>query len=86
VCLPSTCDVRGLVCIAGVGLIVKSYGAVGRAVKALLALDSDVGAIRSLELDIKSGYNRPSALRCLVNLSAWYAPHPDLEQCGKSPC
>jgi hypothetical protein len=32
----------------------KTYGSAGHAVEALLALDVDVGAVGSLELDIES--------------------------------
>lgn len=50
-------------------LAIKTYGAAGDAVKALLALDGHVGAVRSLELDIKGGCIRASVCRVLVHFS-----------------
>jgi hypothetical protein len=47
----------------------ETYGAAGDAVKALLALDGHVGAVRSLELDIKGGCIRASVCRGLVHFS-----------------
>ena len=53
-CLPSTCFLVvsswRAVCYA-----MRSYGAGGDTVEALLALDGHVGAVGSLELDIKGG-------------------------------
>jgi hypothetical protein len=50
-------------------LAIETYGAAGDAVKALLALDGHVGAVRSLELDIKGGCIRASVCRVLVHFS-----------------
>lgn len=67
-CLPSTCflvvsSARG-VCYA-----IRSYGAGGDTIEALLALDGHVGAVGSLELDIKGGcvqiISIPSLVSCL---------------------
>jgi hypothetical protein len=66
---------------------IETYGAAGDAVKALLALDGHVGAVRSLELDIKGGCMGVSACRVLVHLSSLF--HPNMVnpgRCGRSPC
>ena len=45
---------------------IETYGAGGDAVEALLALDGHVGAVGSLELDIKGGCIRASVCHVLV--------------------
>ena len=49
---------------------IETYGAGGDAVEALLALDGHVGAVGSLELDIKGGcvqiISMPSLVSCLI--------------------
>ena len=56
-CLPSTCFV-GVSSSASRMLVwfaTRSYGAGGDTIEALLALDGHVGAVGSLELDVKGG-------------------------------
>jgi hypothetical protein len=65
VCLPSTCF---LAISSGARRIstsyaTRTYGAGGDTIKALLALDGHVGAVGSLELDVKSSYIRASVYR-----------------------
>ena len=68
-CLPSTCFLvvssAREVCYA-----IRSYGAGGNTIEALLALDGHVGAVGSLELDVKSGcvqiISIPSLVSCLI--------------------
>ena len=64
----------------------RSYGAGGDTVEALLALDGHVGAVGSLELDVKGGcvqiISIPSLVSCLFDLPA----HANPGRCGRSPC
>lgn len=69
-CLPSICcDAISLGSrVMEVQYAMETYGAAGDAVEALLALDGDVGAVGSLQLDIKSGCMRASAYHVLFPL------------------
>jgi hypothetical protein len=48
---------------------IRSYGAGGDTIKALLALDGHVGAVGSLELDVKGGYVQRSVYHLLCPIS-----------------
>lgn len=56
-CLPSTCllvvssNAQDMLVLRAI----RSYGAGGDTIEALLALDGHVGAVRGLELDVKGG-------------------------------
>lgn len=52
---------------ANYGRIPWTYGTAGHTVEALLALDGDVGAIGSLELDIESRCNLLSVSACIAS-------------------
>jgi hypothetical protein len=71
VCLPSTCFV-GVSSNARSMLgsyAIRTYGAGGDTIEALLALDGYVGAVGSLELDVKGGCVQISVCHLLCPVS-----------------
>jgi hypothetical protein len=76
VCLPSTCflAISSGARRMSVSFAIRTYGAGGDTIEALLALDGHVGAVGSLELDVKGGYNHQSVC-CL------FRPVPSIGAC-----
>jgi hypothetical protein len=76
VCLPSTCflAISSRARRSSVLYAIRTHGAGGDTIEALLALDGHVGAVGSLELDIKSSYIHKSVC-CL------FRPVPSFGAC-----
>jgi hypothetical protein len=65
----------------------ETYGAGGGTLKGLLALDGDVGAIGSLELDVEGGCRREiGQLVDTISSCLSFGESTDLGSSGRSPC